>query len=38
MEIRDVNSEGKIDARFFIGREQAVLVAQAILELYGDKQ
>jgi hypothetical protein len=38
MEIRDVNSEGKIDARFFMGREQAVCVAQAILELYGDKR
>ncbi len=38
MEIRDVNSEGKIDARFFMGREQAVLVARAILELYGDKR
>lgn len=37
MEIRDVNNKGEIEARFFMGREQAVLVAQAILELYGPK-
>lgn len=37
VEIRDVSSEGKIEACFFMGREQAVIVAQAILELYGPK-
>lgn len=37
VEIRDVTSDGKIDARFFMGKEQAVEVAKAILELYGKK-
>lgn len=37
VEIRDVSSNGRIDARFFMGKEQAVEVAKAILELYGKK-
>ena len=37
MELRDVSSNGEIEARFFMGKEQAVEVAKAILELYGPK-
>ena len=37
MEIRDVNDQGEIEARFFMGPEQAVQVARAILELYEPK-
>ena len=37
VEIRDVSSDGKIDARIFMNKEQAVEVAKAILELYGKK-
>jgi hypothetical protein len=37
MEIRDVNDQGEIEARLFMGREQAVQVARAILELYEPK-
>jgi hypothetical protein len=36
-EIRDVNNKGEIDTRFFMTQDQAVLVAKAILELYGPK-
>jgi len=37
MEIRDVSAKGEIEARLFMGREQAVQVARAILELYETK-
>jgi hypothetical protein len=37
VELRNVDSEGKIIHRFMMIPEEAVLAAEAILELYGDK-
>jgi hypothetical protein len=38
VEIRDVDMRGPIMARFALTKEQALLVAKAINELYGDKE
>lgn len=38
VELRDIDSDGKISHRFMMIRQEAVLVAKSILELYGDKQ
>ena len=37
VEIRAVTSDGKINDRIAMEKEQAVLVAKGILELYGEK-
>ena len=37
VEIRSVNDRGEIDARLMMPKEQAILVAKAILELYENK-
>ena len=34
VEIRDVSPKGTVEARFWMGKDQAVLVARAILEMY----
>jgi len=34
VEIRDVSPKGTVEARFWMGKEQAIMVARAILELY----
>lgn len=37
VELREVDSNGKITHRFSMTQEEAILVAKAILELYSDK-